>query len=164
VPWVRLASSRPVSIETRLRRADTIAQRTGRTLRAVDPRHRQSTDPWNIVIYEDDHQTCTLLQEWLSEAGYHIRFGAPCEANRDLPADLVVMSVCLPKQAGANCVRDIQAAHPGTPLIAISGHFRPGLAASGAAAQALGVRQVLAKPLIRGELLGAVRAILNASA
>jgi CheY-like chemotaxis protein len=61
-------------------------------------------------------------------------------------------------------VRDIQAAHPGTPLIAISGHFRPGLAASGAAAQALGVRQVLAKPLIRGELLGAVRAILNASA
>ncbi len=130
----------------------------------MDPRNRPSTDPLNIVIYEDDHQTRMLLQEWLAEAGYRIRIGTPCAAGRGPAADLVVMSVCLPKHAGADCVRDIQAAHPGTPLIAISGHFRPGLAAAGAAAQALGVRQVLAKPLIRGELLSAVSAIIKLSA
>jgi DNA-binding response OmpR family regulator len=115
----------------------------------------------NIVIYEDDHQTRSLLQEWLVEAGYRIRIGTPGDPRGYPPADLVVMSVCLPKHAGAHCVRDIQAAHPGTPLIAISGHFRPGLAAAGAAAQALGVRQVLAKPLLRGELLSAVSAIIK---
>lgn len=130
----------------------------------MDPRNRPSTDPLNIVIYEDDYQTRMLLQEWLAEAGYRIRIGTPCEADRGLPADLIVMNVCLPKHAGAQCVRDIQAAHPDTPLIAISGHFRPGLAASGAAAQALGVRQVLAKPLIREELLTAVSAIIKSSA
>jgi hypothetical protein len=45
-------------------------------------------------------------------------------------------------------------------MIAISGQFRPGLAATGPAAQWLQVRQVVAKPLIRKELLESVRAIM----
>jgi hypothetical protein len=49
-----------------------------------------------------------------------------------------------------------------TPLIAISGEFRSGLCATGTTAQMPGVEQVLAKPLTRGELLDAVRAIIGA--
>jgi DNA-binding NtrC family response regulator len=113
-----------------------------------------------IVIYEQDHLTRTLLQEWLGEAGYEVRIGTPNEAQCEPPADLVVVSVYLPKCAGPASVRDIQAAHPDTPLIAISGHFRPGLAPAGAAAHALKVRQVLAKPLVRSEVLRAVSAIM----
>jgi CheY-like chemotaxis protein len=67
----------------------------------------------------------------------------------------------MPKNAGAQCIRDIQTAHPGTPLIAISGQFRPGLSAGGATAKSLGVQQVIAKPLVRGDLLTAVRGIMG---
>jgi DNA-binding NtrC family response regulator len=67
----------------------------------------------------------------------------------------------MPKQAGTQCVRSVQEAHPDTPVIAISGHFRPGLSADGATAQKLSVQQVVAKPLVRQELLESVRGIIR---
>jgi DNA-binding NtrC family response regulator len=115
----------------------------------------------DIVVYERDSLTRTLLQEWLGEAGYRVRIGDPCDAPGDAPCALVIMSVYMPKQAGAQCVRDVQTAHPGTPLIAISGQFRAGLPAAGAAAQMLRVQQVVAKPLSRNELLQSVRDIIG---
>lgn len=74
----------------------------------------------------------------------------------------MIASVYMPKRAGAQLLREVQAAHPGTPLIAISGQFRSGLCATGTTAQMPGVEQVLAKPLTRGELLDAVCAIIGA--
>ena len=118
----------------------------------------------DIVIYEEDYLTRALLQEWLSQAGYRVRVGRAYDANLDCPADLVIVNVYMPKDAGAQWVRDIQRAHPETPIIAISGQFRSGLCAGGATAQALGVRQVIAKPLIRADLLDAVRSIKGAPA
>jgi len=118
----------------------------------------------DIVIYEEDLLTWALLKEWLAEAGHHVRLGNSRCAGRDAPCSLVIVSVYNPKQTGAACVRDIQAAHPGTPVIAISGQFRPGLAAAGATAQVLQVEQVVAKPLNRHELLGSVRGIIGQSA
>jgi DNA-binding NtrC family response regulator len=123
----------------------------------------------NIVIYEENDLMRALLEEWLSEAGYRVR----ATASHDLlngsredghPADLVIVSVYMPKHVGAHLVRKIQSMHPGTPLIAISGQFLPGLPANGAIAQALGVQQAIAKPLTRMDLLGAVRAIIGTSA
>jgi hypothetical protein len=46
-------------------------------------------------------------------------------------------------------------------MIAISGHFRSGLPATGSTAQLLRVQQVVAKPLARERLLESVRAILT---
>ena len=115
----------------------------------------------NIVIYEEDDLTRALLREWLSQAGYCVHLGCLCDANRGDPTDLVIVSVYMPKHAGAQWVRDIQAAHPGTPLIAISGQFRSGLSAGGATAQSLGVQQVIAKPLNCRDLLEAVRGIIG---
>ncbi len=103
-----------------------------------------------------------LLNEWLSEAGYRVREAVPNGAQHGVTAGLVIVSVYMPKHAGAQFVRDIQAAHPGTPLIAISGQFRADLSAAGATARTLGARQVIAKPLKRGDLLEAVRAIIGA--
>jgi DNA-binding response OmpR family regulator len=114
----------------------------------------------DIVIYEEDQLTRSLLQEWLREAGYQARAGTTCHASRDAVADLVVVSVHNPKQRGGECIGPIRAAHPGRPMIAISGQFRPGLAAEGAAAKTLGVQQVVAKPLLRDDLLKAVRAVI----
>jgi DNA-binding response OmpR family regulator len=116
----------------------------------------------DVVIYEEDQLTRSLLLEWLREAGYRPRAGTTCNASRDPPADLVVISVYNPKQRGAECIGAVRAAHPGKPTIAISGQFRPGLAADGTAALALGVQQVVAKPLVRDELLRAVRTVTGA--
>jgi DNA-binding NtrC family response regulator len=121
----------------------------------------------DIVVYEEDPLNRALLQEWLAESGHRVRVGdlrrssspAACAG----PCALVIASVYMPKHAGAQCLRDIQAAHPGTPVIAISGQFRAGLTPDGATAQTLRVRQVIAKPLSRQELIAAVRGILDAS-
>jgi DNA-binding response OmpR family regulator len=115
-----------------------------------------------IVIYEDNDLMRALLEEWLSQEGYRVRAAAPRDVRRTGAADLVIASIYMPKHSGAAMVREIQAAHPGTPVIAISGQFRSGLPAVGAAARMLGVQQVLAKPLTRADLLEAVRAMIGA--
>jgi DNA-binding response OmpR family regulator len=114
-----------------------------------------------IVIYEEDVLTRGLLAEWLEGAGYQVRIGNRCSPQLDAPCDLVIVSVYRPKQVGAQCTQDIQAAHQGTPVIAISGQFRPGLEATGTTAQMLKVQQVVAKPLVRKELLESVRGIMK---
>lgn len=103
-----------------------------------------------------------LLKEWLSEAGYRVCASAARRGESGGTTDLVIVSVCMPKQAGVELAQEIQKVHPGKPLIAISSQFRAGLSAVGATAQALGVQRVIAKPLSRDELLEAVRAMIGA--
>lgn len=102
-----------------------------------------------------------LLMEWLSEAGYRVHATAPRGGQRGGTADLVIVSVYMPKQAGVKLVHEIQTAHPGKPLIAISAQFRAGLSAVGPTAEALGAQQVIAKPLSRSDLLEAVRGMIG---
>jgi DNA-binding response OmpR family regulator len=117
----------------------------------------------NIVLYEADLLMRTLLREWLSEAGYRVQFPGEREVPSDSRADLVIASVYMPKHTGVQYVRAIRSAHPGAPMIAISGQFRSGMSQDGAAARALGVQQVIAKPLVRTDLLEAVRAMIHPS-
>jgi DNA-binding NtrC family response regulator len=114
-----------------------------------------------IAIYEENDLMRALLKEWLSEAGYRVRAPAPHEMQRGGTEDLVIASVYMPKQSVTTLLHDVQAGHPGTPLIAISGQFRSGLSAAGATAQMPGVQRVLAKPLTRHDLLEAVRGIIG---
>jgi len=114
-----------------------------------------------IVIYEENDLMRALLEEWLSQAGYRVRTAVPGDVRSGEAADLVIASIYMPKKAGAEIVRKVQAAHPGTPVIAISGQFRSGLPAGGAAAHTLGVQQVLAKPLSRVDMLEAVHAMIG---
>jgi DNA-binding response OmpR family regulator len=118
----------------------------------------------SIAIYEEDDLMCALLGEWLRNAGYRVHcastmHGAPVRDD----VDLVIVSLYMPKHAGAQLICTIRAAYPRTPLIAISAQFRSGLSSAGATAQTLGVDQVLAKPLSRDALLATVRAIIDSS-
>jgi two-component system OmpR family response regulator len=115
----------------------------------------------DIVIYEDNDLMRALLQEWLSDAGYRVRAAPPGRMGNLGKASLAIVSVYMPKHSGPQLVREIQAAHPGTPLIAISGQFRAGLSTVGATAQTLGVQQVIAKPFTCSDLLIAVRAMIG---
>ncbi len=102
-----------------------------------------------------------LLAEWLSAEGYSVSAAVPGDAHAPDGAALVIVNVYMPRREGANRLRAVRAAYPETPLIAISGHFRPGLGGSSIAAKALGVRQVIAKPFTRRDLLAAVHDVIG---
>jgi DNA-binding response OmpR family regulator len=114
----------------------------------------------SIVIYEADDLMRGLLQEWLTRAGYRVSAVTPCDASLPGEADLVIVSIGMPKHAGSRAADNIRAAYPGTPIIAISAQFRADLSTGGTTAKALGVAQVIAKPLSRDALLAAVSAII----
>ncbi|MDB6097904.1 MAG: hypothetical protein QOK23_3930 [Gammaproteobacteria bacterium] len=113
----------------------------------------------SIAIYEPDDFMKSLLVEWLSEAGYYVHESGVPEQN---PAvNLVIVSIQMPKHGGVGVIQAMRERFPGTPLIALSSQFRSGLSSNGAAAQALGVTRVLAKPLTRNELLAAVDNVIG---
>jgi DNA-binding response OmpR family regulator len=111
-----------------------------------------------IVILESDDLMRGLLVEWLSAEGYavHAWDGPSPDAPRH--PDLVIVDVYMPRHLGVETLRSVQCKFPGVPIIAISGQFGSGLRGDGTAACALGVRQVIAKPFGRAQLLKAVRA------
>jgi DNA-binding NtrC family response regulator len=113
-----------------------------------------------IAIYEEDQLMRALLQEWLCSAGYHVH-ATPLSKGPASRVDLAIVSISSPKHAGAHMLREVQAAYPGKPVIALSGQFRGGLSTAGPAAQSLGVAQVIAKPLTRDALLGAVQDMIG---
>jgi len=114
-----------------------------------------------IALYEEDPLMCTLLQEWLRSAGFRVEVGGAHRTQFVGRVDLVIASVSMPKHAGRYSLQALQAAHPGAPLIALSGQFRGGLSSAGTTAQGLGVARVIAKPLTRDTLLKAVHAMIN---
>jgi DNA-binding response OmpR family regulator len=114
----------------------------------------------SIVIIEEDDLIRGLLAEWLTAAGYVVH-GREAPAGRR--ADLVIVDLYMPRQAGGDAVRAVQQAHPGTPVIAMSAQFRPGLDCSAGAAHALGVDKLVCKPFTREDLLGAVRALIGSA-
>jgi hypothetical protein len=82
-----------------------------------------------------------LLEEWLSGAGFRLRVGASLGAQAPGTMDLVIVSVYMPKPAGAQLILELRVAYPGTALIALSRQFRCGLSSTGATPQCLGVAQ-----------------------
>ena len=118
----------------------------------------------SILIYETDDLMRGLLEEWLTGAGYSVIAAAPCGPAPGVAADLVIANMEMPKYTGARTAEKIRAAHPGTPIIAISAQFRADLSTAGATAHTLGVAQVMAKPLARDALLAAVSAIIGPAA
>jgi DNA-binding response OmpR family regulator len=115
----------------------------------------------NIVIIEEDDLMRGLLHEWLTTAGHTVYERGQHEPPAGDRTDLVIVDLHMPRQSGVEVVRAVQQAHPGTPVIAMSAQFRPGLGSSWWAARTLGVRQLIAKPFTREDLLGAVRGVLG---
>jgi DNA-binding response OmpR family regulator len=114
----------------------------------------------SIVLFESDDLMRGLLQEWLSAAGYSVRDGLmPGESAA--PADLAIVSISMPRQECEALIRYVRRLHPSSPIIALSSHARAGLSSNGAAACALRVERVMAKPLARAELLSAIATIVR---
>jgi DNA-binding response OmpR family regulator len=102
-----------------------------------------------------------LLHEWLCSAGYCVQVAPTRCTDHAGKVDLAIVSIYMPKRSGAQLLQEVQADYPMTPLIALSGQFRSGLSSVGRTALSLGVAQVIAKPLARDTLLGAVYAMIG---
>lgn len=109
-----------------------------------------------ILVLDADPALLGLLREWLGEFG-HVAEG---HGSTAADCDLVVVDVPFPRQGEANPLRGLVAAHPATPVLALSPTFFAGIDAHGALARSLGVAGVLPKPVKREALVAAVRRLL----
>jgi len=121
----------------------------------------------DILIIEDDEILRDLVAEWLDLAGYRVRVAVDGEAGlaavRDRRPAIVVTDIHMPGVGGAAVIAELRRAHPGLPVIAISGRFQCGRDLTPEGAVALGAARALAKPFSRGEMLGAVAALVGSS-
>ena len=63
-----------------------------------------------IVIYEADDLMRNLLEEWITAAGYRVCALTPCGPQTHVDADLVIVSIEMPKHAGSRVADKIRAA------------------------------------------------------
>lgn len=112
-----------------------------------------------IIVVEADPLMRGLIAEWLGGAGHAVAAYGKADVPDD-EADLVIVDIVMPRHGGCAKVRDLQARHPKTPLIAISGQFTVG-ASGPSTAGALGVRRVIGKPFTRDQLIHVVSEVLG---
>ena len=67
----------------------------------------------------------------------------------------------MPGPCGADAIATLKKKHPGTALIAVSGHFNSGQGLSAEAALAAGADRALAKPMKRADFMQAVAELLR---
>ncbi len=107
-----------------------------------------------ILIVESDDLIRNLLEQWLTDAGYAVGFGAAGERRNGTRPDLIIVNVSRPRDAERQ-IRSLEAEFD-APMLIVSARFIRGLGASAELARELGVRKVLPKPFTRQELLAAV--------
>jgi DNA-binding NtrC family response regulator len=131
-----------------------VAGETGRPFVAAArelPRGRGET----VMIVDDERLLVALAEETLAELGYEpVGFessSAALEALRAEPQrfDLIVTDEAMPDLIGTELASEIRRIRPDVPIILMSGHGGPQLAMRAAA---IGVNEVLRKPLQRRDL------------
>jgi len=120
-----------------------------------------------ILVIDDDEIMRDLVADWLEAAGYGVRKATSCRAwigqllGRQAPA-LIITDMFMPGPCGVDAIGKLKKQHPGTALIAVSGHFNSGQGLSAGEAVAAGADRALAKPVKRAELIQAVAELVGA--
>ncbi len=119
----------------------------------------------DILIIDDDPIMREALAEVLEDEGYRVRKAANgsegLAAVRSATPALVITDIHMPGANGAIVIAMLNEAHPGIPVIAISGLFKSGQGLDADAAIALGAARALAKPFKCGDLVRAVAELLR---
>jgi CheY-like chemotaxis protein len=119
---------------------------------------KQSPRPARRILVVDADSACVaLLEQWLTDGG----FEGVHDADAGASLDLAIVDVPQPRSGGTHALRLIADRHPGTPILAVSSAFFPGIEHCTTAPQMLGVDAVLAKPMSREALLNQVRRLLE---
>jgi len=117
-----------------------------------------------VLVVDDDALMRSLLAEWLSEAGYHVRQAengaAALQMLRSRPAGLLITDMDMPGRDGAQTLDEARRMLPGLPVIAISGGALDGRQDWAAIALKRGAAKAVAKPFDRKDLLAAVAEVV----
>jgi CheY-like chemotaxis protein len=119
-----------------------------------------------VMIVDDERALVMLAEEMLAELGYDpVGFSSSGEALRAFRAeprrfDLVLTDEAMPDLVGTELASQIRELQPAVPIILMSGHGGPQLAKRAAA---IGVNEVLHKPLQRRDLAESLARVLEAS-
>src|SRR4051812_9537527 len=119
-----------------------------------------------VLVIDDDAIMRELISDWLEAAGYRVRKATSCRAwiGQFLgmkPPALIVTDMFMPGPCGVEAIAALKKKHPGTSLVAVSGHFNSGQGLSAEQALAAGADRALAKPVKRADLLKAVAELLG---
>ena len=113
-----------------------------------------------ILVVDTDRALLGLLEEWLGPCGRVVEADQDGARNGERFA-LLIVDVPQPRRGGMELLQRLAGEHPGTPIIALSSTFFPGIESTGGVARTLGVACVLPKPVGRESLLTAVRSLLR---
>jgi len=78
-----------------------------------------------ILIVDDEHAICAILERALVRAGYDVEVAVTgeegLEAYRRAPTDLVITDILLPEMDGLQLIRELRRDQPDLEIIAMSG-------------------------------------------
>jgi PAS domain S-box-containing protein len=126
------------------------------------PRGRGET----VMIVDDERALVALAEETIAELGYEpVGFDSSTTALRAFRAapqrfNLILTDEAMPDITGTELAREIRQLQPTVPIILMSGH---GGALLATRAAAIGVREVLRKPLQAGDLAESLARVLEPS-
>ena len=115
-----------------------------------------------VLITDDEAGVRSFLRTALEQAGYEVVEAADGkEALREFTKhrfDLLITDIVMPEKEGLETIQSIRRRYPDTPILAISGAFGGQFLQ---AAQLLGAKAVLAKPIAPEELVAKVAELLQ---
>lgn len=118
-----------------------------------------------ILVIEDDDQFREMLVQMLDQVGHEVEMAASgvggMERFHDNPPDLVITDILMPAKDGIDTILEMKREREDVRIIAISGGRRaitPQFNLDSAAL--IGVKQTLAKPFTRQQLLQAIQEAL----
>jgi PAS domain S-box-containing protein len=124
------------------------------------PRGRGET----VMIVDDERALVALAEETIAELGYEpVGFDSSVTALRAFRAspqrfNLILTDEAMPDLTGTEFAREVRQLRPTVPIILMSGHGGAQLATRAAA---IGVREVLRKPLQAGDLAESLSRVLE---
>ena len=117
-----------------------------------------------VMIIDDGHPLVSLAEETLADLGYEpVGFDSSSAALLAFQADpqrfdVIVTDEAMPDITGTELARDIRRLRPNIPIVLMSGHGGARLARKAAA---IGVNEVLNKPLKRRDLAESLARVLS---
>ena len=157
-PYTRETLARKIRSVLRHQEQPSVAQSSSR-----DSQRRAAS---HILVIDDDHDLCFMMEAMLRAEGYKVSVANDGEQGINLqrkqPASLLITDIFMPNKEGVETIRDFREEFPNVPIIAMSGGGRPRSRAGGLfTAKELGAEIILQKPFGVNDLLRSVAAALN---
>lgn len=118
----------------------------------------------SILVIDDDDTNCRMFRIILEKGGYAISTASNglegLKILQGTSVDLVITDIIMPVMEGIETIMKIRKNHPGTKIIAMTGHGRLGHIGLDIADK-LGVDMALEKPFSKSLLLQVVKTVLS---